>query len=344
MRRRTVLGAVGVAGAGGVVVAALGLGGARDPQPQSRTGPRTTATVVRTTLAQEVKVLGELSYGPALPLDSVATGTVTWLPEVGTVIKRGDPVLRADEVPVVLLFGAVPMYRQLGLDAKGIDVRQLEDNLRALGYYGFADDDTLTGATVSVIKRWQRRLKLPETGELERERVIFAGGPIRVASHTVRLGASATGEVLKYTGVSKVVTVQADAGGAAWAAAGAAVTVVLPGAVSVAGTVASVGNEASAEADGPATVQVVVELADQAPAERFEKTPVDVRYLAQERKDVLAVPVSALLALAEGGYGLEVVSGGTTRIVAVTPGFVAGGLIEVSGAGIDAGMVVGVAE
>jgi hypothetical protein len=56
------------------------------------------------------------------------------------------------------------------------------------------------------------------------------------------------------------------------------------------------------------------------------------------------VPVSALLALAEGGYGLEVVrDDGTTKIVRVDTGLFADGKVEVRGAGIGEGTVVGVA-
>ena len=85
---------------------------------------------------------------------------------------------------------------------------------------------------------------------------------------------------------------------------------------------------------------VVVTIANQRALVRFEKTPVDVRYVAQQRKNVLTVPVSALLALAEGGYGLEVAG----RIVPVETGMVAGGQVEVRGAGIDQGVPVGVPE
>jgi hypothetical protein len=56
------------------------------------------------------------------------------------------------------------------------------------------------------------------------------------------------------------------------------------------------------------------------------------------------VPVSALLALSEGGYGLEVVDDdGTTSIVSVTTGLFADGKVQVEGDGITEGTVVGVA-
>ena len=51
------------------------------------------------------------------------------------------------------------------------------------------------------------------------------------------------------------------------------------------------------------------------------------------RPDVLAVPTTALLTLADGGFAVEVSDGGgATHLVRVTPGlFSAGGYVEVQG-------------
>jgi multidrug efflux pump subunit AcrA (membrane-fusion protein) len=68
---------------------------------------------------------------------------------------------------------------------------------------------------------------------------------------------------------------------------------------------------------------------------------VDLDFVSQARKDVLAVPVAALLALPNGGYGVQVVQGGATRIVPVKTGMFAAGRVEVSG-GIAQGVMVGV--
>ena len=47
---------------------------------------------------------------------------------------------------------------------------------------------------------------------------------------------------------------------------------------------------------------------------------------------MLAVPVEALLALAEGGYAVEVSDGdGTTHLVGVELGVFADGLVEITG-------------
>ena len=53
----------------------------------------------------------------------------------------------------------------------------------------------------------------------------------------------------------------------------------------------------------------------------------------RERENVLTVPVAALLALAEGGYGVEVVDGDASRLVAVETGLFADGRVEVTGDG-----------
>ena len=53
------------------------------------------------------------------------------------------------------------------------------------------------------------------------------------------------------------------------------------------------------------------------------------------------MPVAALLALAEGGYGLEIIEGSGSRIVAVETGLFADGRVEVSGDGVSQGATVG---
>jgi multidrug efflux pump subunit AcrA (membrane-fusion protein) len=67
---------------------------------------------------------------------------------------------------------------------------------------------------------------------------------------------------------------------------------------------------------------------------------VTVAFTAGQRPNVLTVPVAALLALAEGGYGVQVVDGSTTRIVAVETGLFADGKVEITGTGLQAGLKV----
>jgi multidrug efflux pump subunit AcrA (membrane-fusion protein) len=59
-------------------------------------------------------------------------------------------------------------------------------------------------------------------------------------------------------------------------------------------------------------------------------------------KNVLVVPVDALIALSGGGYAVEVDSGGSRHLVPVTLGMFddAEGLVQVSGSGLREGQRV----
>jgi multidrug efflux pump subunit AcrA (membrane-fusion protein) len=68
---------------------------------------------------------------------------------------------------------------------------------------------------------------------------------------------------------------------------------------------------------------------------------VNVNITSQRADNVLAVPVNALLALAGGGFGVDVVTpSGAVRLTGVTTGLYSSTLVQVSGPGITAGMRV----
>jgi len=345
------LGIVALAAAVAVAAVTFVFGGARHPEPVPAAADLAgTAQVTVMTIAETAAVDGDLGYGPAEPVESRAAGTLTWLPAVGAVLSRGDVLLRADDKPVLLFYGTLPMYRELTLDTAGEDVKQFETNLRALGYGGFTVDEHYTASTVEAVKRWQRHLHLEETGMVGMDAVVYTPTAIRVAAHSVRIGAAAQGQLFTYTADTRVVTVNAPARNASWAVTGTQVTVELPGGSRVAGVVSFVGTEATAPSspgeNAPgngtqnATVPVTVSIADQAALGPLERAPVEVRHTAQEHSDVLTVPVVALLAPIEGGYALEIVDGTNARIVPVETGLFADGRVEVRGAGIAAGMTV----
>jgi hypothetical protein len=306
-------------------------------------------------------VPGTLGFGAAAPISVTGSGTLTWIAPVGSTVERGEPLFKVDERPVLALYGSVPLYRPLGVDAedraKGADVRQLQENLAALGYKGFSVDGTYTSATAAAVRRWQTDLGLPPTGSIELGQLVFIPGSVRIAEHTARVGdllAERGAPVLSYTGTTRLVTVDLPLADQALAVGGRTVTVTVPGAGPVEGEISGVGTVAAAldeagAAEGAgsssasdARIEVTVRIADQAALGSLDAAPVDVDFVSQERKDVLAVPVAALLALADGGFGLEVVEGDTTRIVPVTTGMFAAGRVEVSGEGIAEGMRVGV--
>ena len=69
----------------------------------------------------------------------------------------------------------------------------------------------------------------------------------------------------------------------------------------------------------------------QSPVSSLDAAPVDVVVTTPKATGVLVVPIRALVALAEGGYAVERVSGATTQLVAVEPGAFGDGIVEITG-------------
>jgi peptidoglycan hydrolase-like protein with peptidoglycan-binding domain len=365
-RRRRVRVGLGVGVAvvvvGAAAAAAYGFGGGDPSTPAAGHLPPATAKVTRTTLTQTEKVSGTLGFGDTTVVTArssaagrsgasggTASATLTWLAPEGATVTRGKPLYKVDDQPVVLLYGATPPYRVLRSGLTGADVTELEDNLKALGYTGFTADDTYTSATASAVKQWQEDLGLTETGTVDVNQVVLAPGELRVAKHKADVGAPASGPVLTYTGTTRVVTVALDVADQQLVRTGLAATVTLPDDSTVPGVLSTVGTVATktVTGSGPSqtsttTIDVTVTIADQAKLGTLDEAPVDVTLVSDRRENVLAVPVGALVALHEGGYGVLVVDGTGTRYMPVTTGMFADGKVEVSGDGIAEGMTVGV--
>jgi peptidoglycan hydrolase-like protein with peptidoglycan-binding domain len=360
---------------GAAVAAAAGAGAwlwasnaSTEPAPAA-SGPVATAEVTRATLTATETWDGTLGHGSPFTVaaqggasslesgseSSSTSSTVTRLVEQGARVKRGDELYRVNEQPVTLLVGKIPMYRDLVAGDSGPDVRQLEGNLEKLGYGGFTADAVYSSSTAEAVRDWQEDVGAQVTGVVSRASVVFLPEGGRVDSVHVDVGdtVSPGTPVLDITGTEQVVSLEVDVDDRDLAEVDTKVSVALPDGTEVAGTVTSLNvveaepspgvAEGAAAAPADPVAEVEVTLAERAPKE-FIGGPVDVIVGLDERADVLTVPVNALLALTEGGYGLEVVGdGGTTEIVAVDTGLFAEGRVEVSGDGIAEGTVVGVA-
>lgn len=340
-RRKTILVCAGVAVAlatGGAVAVQMSSG---EPAAAASTAsvPHDTATAENRTLTRTTKKTGGLGYGESWTEGPRAEGTLTWLPEVGSVVDRGQPLARVDDKPVVALLGSLPLYRELSIGAKGNDVRQLEENLAALGYGGFVVDDKFDARTAKAVKAWQKDLGIEQTGRVSSDWVEVLPGPVRVDSHKARVGDPASGEALGVTGTEHLATVSLKASERHMAVEGAPVTVRLPGNVEAPGTITRVGPPVTPEADDSAPggdsdteakSEVTVRVDDPAALQGLEVTPVEVVFTTEERVDVLTVPVKALVAMSGGGYGVEVPDGAGTRLVPVETGLFDGGYVEVT--------------
>ena len=353
MRRRRRGGRVGMAVAAVVVVgvvteAATGWGlphGDNKAQAHSDLPPA-TAKVTRQTLLDSQSESGSLGHGDTTTVKGGPHGTVTNLPAADAVLQRGGALYRVDNTPVILLYGTLPAWRALAPGMTGDDVLEFEQNLWALGYRGFTVDDTYSSSTATAVKKWQGDLGLTKTGTVDLGRVVYATGPIRIDALDASEGdAAGPGQsVLAYTGTARVVSVELSVSDARLAVKGAAVTVTLPDGTVVPGKVATVKTVVKpAEGNQPATtkVDVTVSVDDQTKLVGLDQALADVGFTAATRENVLTVPVAALLALAEGGYGVQVVEGSNTRIVAVQTGLFASGRVEVTGDGLADGTVVG---
>ncbi|MFG3689635.1 peptidoglycan-binding protein [Micromonospora sp. NPDC047740] len=334
--------------AGAAVVIWLGIAGGRSSgDAAANTLPPDTTQVTRRTLKDAHTADGELGYGTTSTATSRLPGTLTYLPDTSARITRNQPLYKLNNKPVTLMYGHTPAYRNLAAGVEGPDVKQLEQNLRALGYSGFTVDEEYTESTATAVKRWQEDQGLDETGVVELGRVVFAPAAIRIAGLQAAQGDPvAPGQrILSYTETAKAVTVQLDTADQRMAKIGAAVTVTLPDDSSVGGHISEVTTviqPGEAQGDDPKTkVEVVVTLDNQKAADAYMLASVDVTFTAAERKDVLTVPVAALLALREGGFGVEVVQKDTSRYVAVRTGLFSDGSVEISGDGIAEGTTVG---
>ncbi|GIJ50886.1 peptidoglycan-binding protein [Virgisporangium aliadipatigenens] len=348
--RRVVIAVILVLAAGAATAAAAngyGWRNASDDEPAGSTLPAKTAPVTRQTLADTQNESGELGYGTDVSVAARLSGTLTAIPAGGTAVARGEALYRVDNTPVVLLYGGLPAYRTLASGVEGPDVKQFEENLAALGYGGFTVDEEYTSATANAVQVWQEDLGLTETGTVEPGRIVYAGGAVRVAATSIDVGGAVQpgATVLSYTGRSRAVTVDLDVSEQRMAKIGNSVTVKLPDGKTVNGKIASAESVIVAaenpQEDDTTKIRVGITVDDEKAVEGLDQAAVTVTFVASQREKVLTVPVAALLALAEGGYGVQVVENGTSRIVAVETGMFAAGRVEISGEGIAEGTVVG---
>lgn len=362
-----ILTAIAVAAAAGVAATGAFGGGEPSSTPAALSGPAATAKVQRTTLTNSETVEGTLGFGKASTVTDGAAGAtgqsgagsgsageiITWVPGEGRTIGRGDAVYRVNERKVPLLYGSIPLYRTLETGSEGSDVLMLERNLKALGYDGFEVNDTYTDGTADAVRDWQDDLNHEETGKVVPGDAVVASGARRVAEIKTSPGTVSGGEVLTWTGTQRIVSVDLDPQHEDLVTEGTKGVVRLPNGSSVQGEVTEIGTPGSAESGAAAagadaqgadeaTLPVEMKIKDQKKLGRYQAATVDVILEADSRKDVLAVPINALVARPGGGYALEVPTAQGSDFLPVELGMFANGLVEVKGDGIKENMTVGV--
>jgi hypothetical protein len=340
--------------AAGLVLAAAGLvagwraGVFSSPAASSGSGsvgPTATAVVRQQDLSATTPVAATLGYARSYTVIGQSGGTLTGLPRPGQVISQGQVLYQTgNRSPVVLLYGTVPDWRSLAEGMSGADVSQLNHDLVTLGDassaavaaggWGYFSWETAYG-----VQRLEEHVGVTApSGSLSLGQVVFEPTAIRVTRVTGSLGGPAAGPVLQATSDEHVVMISLDVSQQTEVKTGDAVTVTLPDGTVTPGVVSSVGAVATSTTGQNGTVTTIpvqVKLTDPAAAGSLDQAPVTVYITTATARDVLAVPVTALLAR-PGGYDVDVVGpGNTRRWVRVTVGPVfddRSGLVQVSGA------------
>ena len=373
------------AAAAGAALATGAFRGSGTAAASASSGYKTgTATVTRQSLTsqtQENATLGDAgTWSVAVPSSSssssaassaassssaAGSGTLTWLPQIGQVIRQGQQIYGVSGSPVVLLYGPVPAYRDLSEGMTGADVTELNRDLVKLGYATRAalgprsGWDYYSSETAYAVEQLQTQLGLTVTGTLPLGQAAFLPGPVLVTGlgTSTSLGGPATSGtvVLTATSVTPVVTIELDPSLQSEVKDGDQVAVTLPDGSITAGVVTQVGrvattpnssssgsgnsasqssNSSNSSASGSgATITVLVSLTHPKAAGKLNQAPVTVTITTGSVSSALTVPVDALLAQPGGSYAVEVTGPGGHHLVRVTPGMFddAAGQVQVSG-------------
>jgi hypothetical protein len=340
--------------------------------------PTSLATVDRQDLSSQTELSGTLGYAgsytvayqagsSASPAGSGSSAggsgsgsdTFTWLPAAGQVISQGQPLYDVNGTPVVLLYGSTPMYRSLSEDLTGPDVAELNADLVALGYVTGAEipagSDTFSGWTEYGVEKLQAALGVTQTGSLSLGQAVFLPTAALVSSVSASLGgqAQAGSTVLAATSTTRQVSVALDPAQQSEIAVGDKVGIVLPDNQTIAGVISSVGtvattpsagdNSASGGGSTPATPTITVLVTPTATVSSgswWDQASVNVTVTTTAAHNALVVPVDALIALASGGYAVEVAEAdGVHKLVAVSLGLFddADGLVQITSSGLAVG-------
>ncbi len=274
--------------------------------PSSAVTPVETATVTRRTLSQTEEFDAQVGYGDAFSLPGAAHGTLTWVPDEGTILKPGDRLYKVNEQPTYWTQGDIPMYRTLQRGDKGADVEQLQRFLQAGGYLeeDYEIDGEFDSALRTAVKEWQDDQGLDDTGRIDATQLLFLPHEALRVANTPRVGDLASGGVgVEVTSPDLFVSAEVSAGKKRAFEGAPTIEVELADGSRYPATVQSI--EAVESQDPFGEQQFRIRLQIDAPAGQ-QPGGVTVEVIDILAEDVLTVPVRALVALVEGGYAVEV--------------------------------------
>jgi hypothetical protein len=288
---------------------------------------------------------------------------VTAIAAPNATVSRGQAVYAVGGHSIPLLYGTTVPSRALfpGV-SDGSDVAQLNANLSALGLgSGIGSSSHFSSATETALRAFQASRGLTVSGLLRLGDVVVAPNEIRITNDASALGASLQpgAAILDATSTTRIVTATLNLSNAPTVSVGEPVTITLPSNATTPGTITAIGpvppSSSSASSGGasptsqasPSSVDTQLTVTPTHPSATGTEAgvPVQVSLTTQAASNVLAAPISALLALSGGGYGVEVVEpSGAHHLVGVTAGLYSNTLVELRGSGITAGTRVVVSQ
>lgn len=249
--------------------------------------------------------------------------------EVGSSVAPGDPVATLST----------------GDSMAGADVAQLETALVALGHDAagtLVADDVYDATTAAAIAEFQTAIGQAPDGVVNLGEIVFTAGPLLISEALTSVGSTVSDgdPILAVAAAEQVVRMQIPAGDQGLVDVGNAVTVILPGFEEAPATIVSIDPTATVDNNGDVVFDATVALDNSDVAVGLNEAPVTIDVVGDTAAGVLAVPVTALIALSEGGYAVEVQTSTGFQLVAVDPGFFADGLVAINSDGIAAGDMV----
>jgi membrane fusion protein, multidrug efflux system len=282
--------------------------------------------------------------------------TITALAAPGAPVGTGTVLFLSNGLPVAAIEGdssaiaALERDLEVGVDA-GRDVRLLEQMLVAGGFDAAAAlvvDDTFDVNTATAVLAWWQSIDPaitadPATLVVPAGSFVVVPAGLQVGDASVADGTLLTADatVLSLTAPARLVTTSAPIGDDTFAL-DARIDVEFPDGTITTGVVVEVGTVATNATGTPGqtpSVDITISVEEiPASVESFVSIPVTLRVVDDEVPDAFVVPTSALLALAEGGFALEVVTApatastpAATTLIPVETGLYSNGFVVVTG-------------
>lgn len=295
--------------------------------------PLDTVPVERGDLSETKEAVGSVSYGDSWAAPIEPTGVVTKRHETGTVVEPGDSLIWVGNRPVLLAKGETPVYRTMELVAgraskqlKGEDVKQLQEFLLSKG---FDDKGRLTAdgqfgvGTKRAVMAWQVDIGREKTGSVDRSQIAFHPSALRIES-AQWIGANF--ESLSVTEGTQRITADFDNKSRPFLPVGATVELEDGEGNGRTGTITKVAPTIGD--DGSQRLRATI-TPDQPLSSGLER--LNVTASRDVATDALIVPVRAIVALAGGGYAVEVDGPSGQTLTRVELGSVVDDLVEITG-------------